>query len=78
MFCPKHKIPLKLQRDVKIRELAATCPFCKVEKRAANGDTNARATALARRQHYEHEIAISLFKQTGSQDIDPQHPPHEE
>jgi len=47
--CPKHKIPLKLRRDVKIRDLALACPFCKVEKRAANGDTDARVTALARR-----------------------------
>jgi hypothetical protein len=34
--CPKHKIPLKLRRDVKIRELALACPFCKIEKRADN------------------------------------------
>ena len=43
--CPKHKIPLKIRRDVKIRELAATCPFCKIEKRAAACDTANQATA---------------------------------
>ncbi len=32
--CPKHKIPLKLRRDIKMRDQALACPFCKVEKRA--------------------------------------------
>jgi hypothetical protein len=45
--CPKHKIPLKLQRGVKIRDLALTCPFCKVEKRAANSEPADKPTTLS-------------------------------
>ncbi len=47
--CPKHKIPLTIRRDVKIRELALACPFCKVEKRAATCDNANQATAQAGR-----------------------------
>jgi hypothetical protein len=47
--CPKHKIPLKIRRDVKIRELALACPFCKIEKRVANYDgANQPAAQLGR------------------------------
>ena len=30
--CPKHKVLLKLRRNVKTGELALACPFCDAEE----------------------------------------------
>ena len=31
-ICPKHKVELKLRKNVKTGELALACPFCDAEQ----------------------------------------------
>jgi uncharacterized Zn finger protein (UPF0148 family) len=38
--CPKHKVLLKLRRNVKTGELALACPFCDAEQPPKKRDTN--------------------------------------
>jgi uncharacterized Zn finger protein (UPF0148 family) len=37
--CPKHKVPLKLRRNMKTGELALACPFCDAEQPPKKSET---------------------------------------